>query len=64
MEEAVAIIKPARNGWRNMPQMPKTGPFATDANYLIKLNDGTKVTRAKILRDILDWLNAGAPEHG
>jgi hypothetical protein len=53
-----------RAGWCSMPQMPKTGPYVTDANYSITLSDGTKVTGVKILQDILDWLNAGAPENG
>jgi hypothetical protein len=53
-----------RAGWCNMPQMPKTGPYVTDANYSITLADGTKVTGVQILKDIQDWLNAGAPENG
>jgi hypothetical protein len=53
-----------RAGWCGMPQMPKTGPFATNANYLVTLSDGSKVTGAKILQDIQDWLQAGAPENG
>lgn len=53
-----------RGGWCGMPQMPKTGPFATDANYSVTLSDGTKVTGAQILQDINDWLAAGAPENG
>jgi hypothetical protein len=53
-----------RAGWCGMPQMPKTGPFPTDAGYSVTLNDGTVVTGAQILHDIQEWLNAGAPEHG
>jgi hypothetical protein len=37
---------------------------ATNANYLVTLSDGSKVTGAKILQDIQDWLQAGAPENG
>jgi hypothetical protein len=56
-----------RAGWCTapaMPQMPKTGPFVTDKGYSITLDDGTNVTGAQILKDIQDWLNAGAPENG
>jgi hypothetical protein len=47
-----------------MPQMPKTGPFVTDAGYSVTLADGTAVTGETILQDIHDWLAAGAPENG
>ena len=53
-----------QQGWCSMPQMPKTGPFVTDVNYSITLNDGTVVSGAKILQDVHDWLAAGAPENG
>jgi hypothetical protein len=53
-----------RQGWCGMPQMLKTGPFVTDKNYSVMLSDGTKVTGDKILQDIQDWLQAGAPENG
>jgi hypothetical protein len=59
-----AFYQILRAGWCDMPQMPKTGPFVTDANYSITLADGTKVTGTQILKDIQDWLNAGAPENG
>jgi hypothetical protein len=73
--QAVPIIDPVnktnsafnqilRGAWCNMPQMPKTGPYITDANYSITLDDGTKVSGTKILQDIQDWLSAGAPENG
>jgi hypothetical protein len=53
-----------RAGWCGMPKMPKTGPFATDAGYTVTLSDGTDVTGQKILQDIQEWLEAGAPENG
>jgi hypothetical protein len=56
-----------RAGWctaPRMPQMPKTGPFVTDQNYSITLGDGTTVSGPQILKDIQDWLDAGAPENG
>jgi hypothetical protein len=73
--QAVPIIDPTnkansafnqilRSSWCGMPQMPKTGPFATDANYSVTLSDGSSVTGAKMLQDIQEWLEAGAPEHG
>lgn len=62
-----AFYKILQAGWctnPKMPQMPKTGPYATDAGYTVNLPDGTAVTGAKILQDIHDWLAAGAPENG
>jgi hypothetical protein len=73
--QAVPIIDPVnkansafnqilRGPWCGMPQMPKTGPFVTAPNYFAKLSDGSQVSGAKILQDIQEWLDAGAPEHG
>jgi hypothetical protein len=59
-----AFFQILQGGWCEKPQMPKTGPFVTDANYKITLNDGTEVTGQTILNDIKDWLSAGAPENG
>jgi hypothetical protein len=53
-----------RAGWCGMPQMPRTGPFPTDAGYSVKLNNGSVITGTKILQDIQEWLEAGAPELG
>jgi hypothetical protein len=53
-----------RAGWCGMPQMPKTGPYATDKGYTVTLSDKTTVTGDKILQDIQEWLEAGAPENG
>ncbi|MDA9406902.1 hypothetical protein [Bradyrhizobium sp. CCBAU 45384] len=62
-----AFYQILKAGWCTspaMPQMPRTGPFVTDAGYSITLSDNTVVTGAQILQDIEDWLKAGAPEHG
>jgi hypothetical protein len=62
-----AFYQILKAGWcaaPQMPQMPRTGPFVTDANYSITLSDGTNVSGSKILQDIGDWLDAGAPENG
>ena len=53
-----------RGTWCGMPQMPRTGPFVTNPNYSVTLSDGTVVTGTKILQDIQEWLDAGAPENG
>lgn len=53
-----------RAGWCSMPQMPKTGPFATDTGYSVNLSDGANITGAQILSEIQAWLEAGAPENG
>jgi hypothetical protein len=57
-----AFAQILRGGWCGMPQMPKTGPFATDPGYSVTLADGSTVTGQQILNDIYDWLAAGAPE--
>jgi len=73
--QVVPIIDPAnkvdsafnqilRGPWCGMPQMPKTGPFVTDAGYSVTLPDGTRVDGEKILADIQEWLEWGAPENG
>lgn len=56
-----------QHGWctaPQMPQMPRTGPFVTDAGYSLKLPDGSVVSGAQIIKDIGAWLAAGAPENG
>lgn len=47
-----------------MQQMPKTGPFVTDKGFTVPLPDKSTITGAQILKDIEDWLKAGAPENG
>ncbi|HEV7879747.1 hypothetical protein [Bradyrhizobium sp.] len=59
-----AFFQILQGQWCAKPQMPKTGPFVTDANYKITLNDGTEISGQKILDDIKEWLRAGAPENG
>lgn len=59
-----AFYQILRGGWCGMPQMPRTGPFATSDNYSVKLTDGSVITGAKILQDIKEWLESGAPENG
>ena len=55
-----------QHGWCGappMPQMPLTGPFITSPGYSVQLPDGTAVTGAQIIKDLGDWLAAGAPEN-
>jgi hypothetical protein len=61
---ASAFNQILRGPWCGMPQMPKTGPFATDHGYTVTLSDRSTVTGQQILNDIQEWLEAGAPEHG
>jgi hypothetical protein len=58
-----AFYQILKGPWCSMPQMPKGGPFATDAGYTITLNDGSVVTGDQLLKDIEEWLAAGAPEN-
>lgn len=56
-----------KNNWCTdpvMPQMPKTGPYATDPGYTVQLPDKSTISGSQMLKDIEDWLKAGAPEHG
>jgi hypothetical protein len=59
-----AFYQILQGGWCSMPQMPKTGPFITDEGYSITLGDGSSITGKEILKDLKDWLEADAPEHG
>lgn len=51
-------------GWCGMPQMPKTGPFITSADYSVTLSDGAVITGDQIAKNIREWLQSGAPENG
>lgn len=63
---ASAFYQILQAGWCTAPamrQMPKTGPYVTDAGYSVAV-DGVQVGGAQILQDIGAWLAAGAPENG
>jgi hypothetical protein len=63
---ASAFYQILQAGWCTapaMPQMPRSGPFVTDAGYSVAV-DGAQVSGAQILQDIGAWLAAGAPENG
>ena len=55
----VALIN--TTGFCKKKQMPKTGPFITDAGYTVTLSDGSVVSGSTIESDILDWLKSGFP---
>ncbi|NTG32407.1 hypothetical protein G6L08_35290 [Agrobacterium rhizogenes] len=55
-----ALATPA--GWCNMRQMPRGGPFITDAGYMITLGDGSSIAGAEIAANIRWWLKNGMPE--
>jgi hypothetical protein len=58
-----AFYQILKGPWCSMVQMPKGGPYATDNGYTITLNDGSVVTGEQLLKDIEEWLAAGAPEN-
>jgi hypothetical protein len=47
--------------WNGRPQMPKTGPYITDAGYSITVN-GATITGNQIKADFLDWLQQEFPK--
>lgn len=49
-------------GWCNMRQMPRGGPFITDAGYTVTLSNGLLTTGAEIDANIRWWLTNGMPE--
>jgi hypothetical protein len=54
-----------QGGWCTnppMPQMPKGGPDVK--TMTLTLPDGTVIDGNQVLKDIGDWLSAGAPENG
>jgi hypothetical protein len=57
------VILTSKAGFCNIEQMPVTGPYITDAGYIVTLADGSAVTGTKIQQDIRDWLNNGFPEN-
>lgn len=44
------------------PQMPKDGPYITDAGYSVQLSNSTTITGAQIQANIKEWLGNGYPE--
>jgi hypothetical protein len=54
------IILTDAKGFCEKPQMPPFGPMITDAGYKIALSDGTVVNGDQIIKDIHNWLAAGA----
>jgi hypothetical protein len=57
------ILKGTWCSMPQMPQMPRGGPFVTDPGYSVTLTDGTVVSGDQLLKDIEEWLAAGAPEN-
>jgi hypothetical protein len=50
------------SGECSLGQMPKKGPFITDAGYTVKLSNGTSISGADIDADIVWWLTNNMPE--
>lgn len=46
--------------WNGFPQMPKTGPFITDAGYSVTV-DGNAVSGTQIKNDLLAWIKQEFP---
>ncbi|MCZ8548315.1 hypothetical protein OOJ09_29440 [Mesorhizobium qingshengii] len=55
-----ALVAPA--GWCNMRQMPRGGPFITDAGYAVTLGGGLLITGVEMDANIRWWLTNGMPE--
>jgi hypothetical protein len=51
-----------RSGWCQLGQMPKGGPFITDAGYSVKLTNGIVISGADIDANIVWWLTHNMPE--
>lgn len=49
-------------GWCSLGQMPKRGPFITDAGYVVKLSNGTSISGTDIDANIVWWLTNNMPE--
>jgi len=49
--------------WNGHPQMPKTGPYITDAGYSVTV-DGNPVLGTQIKDDFLAWLKQEFPPAG
>jgi hypothetical protein len=56
------ILLSTRGGSGGFPQMPKGGPFITDADFSVTLSDNTTVTGAQIMTNLEEWLGHGYPE--
>jgi hypothetical protein len=58
-----ALTNPS--GWCTpvgLGQMPKNGPFITDANYSVTLKNNTTISGQDIIANIRWWLTNGLPE--
>jgi hypothetical protein len=56
------ILLSTPNGSGGFPQMPKGGPFITDAGFSVTLSDNATVTGAQIMTNLEEWLGHGYPE--
>ena len=56
------VILTNPNGFQNRRQMPRGGPFITDAGYQVSLADGTSITGQQIIDSLTEWLSNGFPE--
>lgn len=56
----ILLTTPGGNG--TFPQMPKGGPYITDSDFSVQLNNGVTVTGAQIAANLKEWLGNGYPE--
>lgn len=56
------LIMTDANGWCGKRQMPGGGPYITDDNLQIPLDDGTVVTGKQVRDDLATWLRNGFPK--
>jgi hypothetical protein len=51
-----------QGAWGGLPQMPRGGPYITEADFEVDLPDGSAVTGREILANLTTWLANGFPE--
>jgi hypothetical protein len=63
LRSAFFVLLSTPGGAAGYPQMPKAGPYITDADFSVQLPDGSSITGAQIQANMAEWLGNGYPEN-
>jgi len=64
LQSTFYLLLTTEGGNGTFPQMPKGGPFITDSDFSVELNNGVTVSGAQIMANLKEWLSNGYPDDG
>jgi len=62
LQSAFYLVLSTKGGAGGFPQMPRGGPYITDAGFSVQLANGDTITGAQIMTNMNAWLGNGYPQ--